>query len=143
MKNPRRVSRELVLCGLYEWQLSSNSPDEVHVNLQDAQHSEHSPQFSDCDQDYFTELWKGVLAAHSELAQHIAPHLDRPWNTISPVEKALLLLGAYELIHRLDVPYKVAINEAVELAKAYGGTEGHKYINGVLDKLASVARAGK
>ena len=75
------------------------------------------------------------------LIARIAPHLDRKPEQLSPIEKALLVIGAWELVNRVEIPYKVVINEAVELAKAYGGTDGHKFVNGVLDKLAAEVRA--
>ena len=86
--------------------------------------------------------WPGRDPEHAmELAlEHLAPHLDRPINELSPIERGILLIGAHELANCPDVPYRVAVNEAVELAKKYGGTDGHKYVNGVLDKLAKLMR---
>ena len=86
-------------------------------------------------------MLRGALSRHDELEALIAPHLDRPMDELSPVEFAVLLLGAFELAQHLEVPYKVVINEAVELAKTFGGTDGHKFVNGVLDKLAPQLRA--
>jgi N utilization substance protein B len=83
----------------------------------------------------------GVVRESEALDERLRPYLDRPVAALSPVEHAVLLVGAYELLHRIETPYRVVINEAVELAKAYGGTDGHKYVNGVLDRLAAEARA--
>ena len=83
------------------------------------------------------------MAAAEELRGELAGLIDRPIAELSPVEHAVLLLGAYELKHRLEIPYRVAINEAIEVAKRYGGTDGHRYVNGVLDKLAARVRSGE
>jgi N utilization substance protein B len=89
----------------------------------------------------FSDLLRGALSQHADLEALIAPHLDRPMAELSPVEFAVLLLGTFELSRHPEVPYKVIINEAVELAKTFGGTDGHKFVNGVLDKLAPQLRA--
>jgi len=88
-------------------------------------------------------LLRGVIERAAQLVEAVQPFLDRPVEQLSPIERALLLMAAYELIVALDVPYRVAINEAVELAKSYGGTDGYKYVNGVLDKLAAQVRPGE
>ena len=93
--------------------------------------------------DYFKTLLEGTIAAAPELEQAIAPHLDREFARLSPVERGILLLAGYELTHQPDVPYRAVINEAVELAKSYGGTDGYKYVNGVLDKLAAQLRSAE
>jgi N utilization substance protein B len=85
-------------------------------------------------------LLHGCIREHAELDAQLSAHLDRKIEQLSPIEHAVLLIGSYELLHCIDIPYKVAINEAVELAKSFGGTDGHKYVNGVLDKLAASAR---
>ena len=85
-------------------------------------------------------LLEGAMAEADALDLQLGNQLDRPVDELSPIEHAILLIGAYEALHCLDVPYRVVINEAVELAKSYGGTDGHKYVNGVLDKLMGVAR---
>jgi len=84
-----------------------------------------------------------VLKFNEELAAALGPHLDREWKDVSPIERAILLLGAHELCRMPETPFRVAINEAIELGKTFGGTDGHKYVNGVLDRLAAVARAGE
>ncbi len=93
------------------------------------------------DKPMYANLLRGAIAQHAEVEALLAPCLDRDLSELSPVEFAVLLLGAFELAQQLEVPYKVVINEAVELAKTFGGTDGHKYVNGVLDKLAPKVRA--
>jgi N utilization substance protein B len=99
--------------------------------------------FARLDPDTFPGAFLAAAAAAPELEQTLAPALDREVRLLSPAERAILLLGTFELVHRPEVPYRVAINEAVELAKDYGGTDGHRYVNGVLDKLAAELRAGE
>ncbi len=141
MKKSRRKAREFALKALYQWQLSGNAVADIVGSLRE------EDGFEAVDEDYFRTLLEGVVAEAARLDERLAPHLDRSPQALSPIEHALLLIGAYEGLHCLDVPYRVVINEAVELAKAYGGTDGHKYVNGVLDRLmgelrpAEVARA--
>lgn len=132
---PRRRSRELVLQGLYQRQLAGNDADDIRAQLVD------SAGYERADQAYFGELWNGVARDYDLLLAGIVPLLDRPLAELSPVERAILAIGAWELVSRLDTPYRVVINEAVELARSYGGTDGHKYVNGVLDKYAATVRA--
>src|SRR5262245_43615123 len=134
---PRRRAREFVLQGLYQRQLSGNPASAIRAQISEAS------GFAKVDADYFNELWTGVAAEFDELVALCAPHLDRAVEQISPIERAILAIGAWELEHRLEIPYRVVINEAVELAKAYGGTDGYKYVNGVLDKLAVELRASE
>jgi len=135
MSGSRRVAREFALKGLYAWHMTQQDPGEITATLlEDA-------QFRKADEAYFRQLFHGVLDAAPNLEQKLRSHLDREVAELSPIEKGILLIGAYELIDCPDVPYRVAINEAVELAKQYGGTDGHKYVNGVLDKLAREVRS--
>jgi N utilization substance protein B len=134
---PRRRAREFVLQGLYQRQLSGNSAAAIRAQIAEA------AGFAKADQAYFDELWTGVCAEFDELVVLCAPHLNRRAAALSPVERAILAIGAWELTRRLEIPYRVAINEAVELAKSYGGTDGHKFVNGVLDKLAAQVRAAE
>jgi len=134
IKTDRRRSREFALQGLYQWQLAKTNPAVIARNLSEAR------GFDKIDADYFKTLLEGAIAAASDLEQAIAPHLDREYKRLSPVERAILLLAGYELAHRPDVPYRAVINEAVELAKSYGGTDGYKFVNGVLDKMAAQLR---
>jgi N utilization substance protein B len=133
-KSPRRRSRELALQGLYQWQLTRK--DAVMIATELAEHED----FGKADVPYFRTLLNGAIDNAEALETRIAPFLDRAPDELSPIERGILLLGMYELTKELEVPYRVVINEAVELAKAYGGTDGHKYVNGVLDKLAAQSR---
>ena len=132
---PRRRARELVLQGLYQRQLSRNDTDAVRLDLAASQ------GYQRADQSYFGELWDGVTREHEALVAALGPHLDRNEAELSPIERAILVIGAWELSHRIEIPYKVVINEAVEIARSFGGTDGHRYVNGVLDKLAARLRA--
>lgn len=132
MKKSRRKARELALQGLYQWRVSRNEPQAIENQLRE---SEHYPA---ADDEYLHDVLYGVAQTATELEALIAPQLDRPFAELSPVEYAILLLATYELTHKPGTPYRVIINEAIELAKSYGGTDGHKYVNGVLDKLAAI-----
>jgi N utilization substance protein B len=132
--SPRRRAREFVLQGLYQWQLSGCDASLIESQLSD------TPDFDKADRTFFTELLHGVLAQHVALREAFQAFLDRPSAELSPVEAGALLIGAYELVHCPQTPYRVVINEAIELAKSFGGADGHKYVNGVLDKLAAVER---
>ncbi len=134
MRRPRRA-REFVLQGLYQRQLSGNAPEAIRAQLVAA------PGFPKADDAYFAELWSGVISDYDALIALFSPHLDRRAAELSPIERAILVIGAWELQHRREIPYRVAINEAIELAKSYGGTDGHKFVNGVLDRLAATLRA--
>lgn len=133
-KTDRRRSREFALQGLYQWQLAKTEPAAIARQLAEAK------GFDKIDVDYFNALLEGTIAAAPELEQAITPFLDRDYGRLSPVERGILLLAGYELAHQPEVPYRAVINEAVELAKSYGGTDGHKFVNGVLDKLAARMR---
>ena len=130
----RRLSRELALRALYQWRLTGDDLARLLVQAEEAE------EYPEANTGFLKKLLEGILAEAEALNQALARHLDRPVDQLSPIEHGILLIGAYELSHSLDVPYKVAINEAVNLAKAYGGTDGHKYVNGVLDKLAKDVR---
>jgi N utilization substance protein B len=134
--SPRRRARELVLQGLYQRQLSGNADDAIRRDM-----VEHASE--DADGDYMAELWRGVTGEYDALVASLAPHASRAVSELSPIERAILAIGAWELAHRVDIPYKVVINEAVDLAKDFGGTDGHRFVNGVLDKLAAKLRAGE
>ena len=131
---PRRRAREFALQGLYQWQMNRASAAEVLQNLSELEH------FAGADQDFLRAELNGVIREHDGLRAMIEPLVDRKWDEVSPVEKAILLMGAWELAHALEIPYRVAINEGIELAKRFGGTDGHKYVNGILDRIAAQAR---
>ena len=120
--------------GLYSWLLAGQSVSEITAQL------EASKGFERADRAYFSLLMRGAIEQQSTLEEALAPCLDRKIHELSPVERGILLLGAWELKNAAEVPYRVVINEAVELAKSFGGTDGYKYVNGVLDKLAKSLR---
>jgi N utilization substance protein B len=130
----RRRSREAALQGLYEWLLGGGDAGVIDAHMREQE------GFSEVDAAHFDALLHGCIAEAADLDAVLARHVDRKTTELSPVEHGVLMIGAYELKHCIDVPYKVAINEAVELAKNFGGTDGHKYVNGVLDKAAADLR---
>jgi N utilization substance protein B len=115
---------------IYQWQMTGQEPNEI-----DRQFREHVG-LSKADDDYFHALLYGVITHTDELDEMLSPHIDRIVNHVDPVERAILRSACFELAHRPDVPYKVVINEAVELTKKFGAEQGHKFVNGVLDKVA-------
>jgi N utilization substance protein B len=136
-RSPRHRARELAMQGIYQWRIT-----EGDVALIEAQiHAEKN--LGRYDKALFSMLLHGTLSRHLDLESLLAPHLDRPLAELSPVEFAVLLLGTFELSQHPEVPYRVVINEAVELAKTFGGSDGHKFVNGVLDKLAPQLRASE
>ncbi|GKX46440.1 transcription antitermination factor NusB [Pectobacterium carotovorum] len=133
----RRRARECAVQALYSWQLSKN-------DIADVEHQFLSEQdVKDVDITYFRELLAGVATQAEKLDQLMAPFLSRQIEELGQVEKAILRLAMFELSEREDVPYKVAINEAIELAKIFGAEDSHKFVNGVLDKAAPSVRKGK
>jgi N utilization substance protein B len=134
-KSPRRRSREFALQGLYEWLLAGSEPGVIDAHMREQE------GFDKCDSAHFDALLHGCIRDAAALDAALARHVDRRTSALSPVEHGVLLIGAWELSNCLEIPYKVAINEAVELAKEFGGTDGHKYVNGVLDKTAGDLRA--
>ena len=134
-KSPRRRSRELALQGLYEWRLSAGDPGTIDAHMREQE------EFPKCDKAHFDALLHGCIRESADLDGLLKKHLDRPTSELSPIEHGAMLIGAYELKHCIDIPYKVVINESVELTKSFGGTDGHKYVNGVLDKAAVELRA--
>lgn len=133
----RRRSRELVLQGLYQRRLAGNAPDDVRVQL------ETSEDYERADAAYFEVMWRALADEADARVERLAPLLDRRPAELSPIERAILAIGAWELDERPEIPYRVVINEAVELAKSYGGTDGHKFVNGVLDRHAASVRAAE
>lgn len=134
MKSARRRSREFAVQGLYQWQLNAVDPTLIADDLKATR------GFEQADEKHFRALLYGVIEHAPDLHAALAPCLDRTLKELSPVEHAILLVGAFELAHHPEIPYRVVINECVELAKTFGGTDGFKYVNGVLDKLAAAAR---
>jgi transcription antitermination protein NusB len=140
---PRRRAREYALQGIYQYLVIQKAGElndtPLTISAITKQLGE-DPAFKKCQSDLFASIFQGAIGQLMELDALIIPELDRPLAELSPVEHAALLIGTYELATDLSVPYKVAINEAVELAKTFGGTDGHKYVNGVLDQLAQKLR---
>lgn len=131
----RRRARQAALTGLYQWLVSHEEPAVIQV------HVEEQEVHAGCDQPHFEALLHGCIAQATTLDAALARHVDRPTADLSPVEHAALMIGAYELANCIEIPYRVVINEAVELTKSFGGTDGHKYVNGVLDKTAADLRS--
>jgi len=133
-RSARRRARELALQGVYAWLLrgdeSLRDAGEIDAHIRDTE------GFSDADAAWYQILLHGVLKQAVDLRGRFMPYVDRTISELSPIEHAILLIGSYELVNHIEVPYRVAINEAVELAKSFGGTDGFKFVNGVLDKVA-------
>jgi N utilization substance protein B len=130
----RRRAREIALQALYAWKLAGGNP------LAEAQTLEG---WARCDRKFAEELIAEVVGRSDALEKVIEPHLDRSLASLSPVERVILLIGVYEFTARPETPFKVVLNEAIELGRSFGGTDGHKFVNGVLEKLARELRAGE
>ncbi|MGL4317405.1 MAG: transcription antitermination factor NusB [Pseudomonas sp.] len=133
----RRVARSLGMQALYQWHMAGQSLNEIEAQFR------VDNDFSGVDGGYFHEILVGVATQKTEIDEVIAPCLDRALDELDPVELAILRLSTWELRSRVDVPYRVVINEGIELAKVFGATDGHKFVNGVLDKLAPTLRAAE
>ena len=133
-RTPRHRAREFALQGLYQWLLAGEDAGAIDAHIREA----HG--FDKADAEHFNALLHGSIKHAAALRGNLSPLIDRPIEQLSPVEHAALLIGAYELENHIEIPYKVVINEAVELTKSFGGIDGHKYVNGVLDKFAAKAR---
>lgn len=131
---PRRRARKLIMQALYQWHMAAGELIDI-----EAQFRAQNP--GKIDWDFFHEVFPAIIANVEQLDQYMETFLDRSLSSLDPLEKALLRLGNYELTHRIDIPYRVVINESVELAKQFGATDSHKYINGVLDRMAPGLRA--
>lgn len=133
-RTPRHRAREFALQGLYQWLMNNEDAGAIDAHIREA----HG--FNKADAEHFDALLHGTIRQAASLREGLAPLIDRPIGQLSPVEHAALLIGAYELGNHIEIPYKVVINEAVELTKSFGGIDGHKYVNGVLDKFAAKVR---
>ncbi|MFT6899965.1 MAG: N utilization substance protein B [Colwellia sp.] len=131
---PRRKARELAVQAIYSWQLSQNSVTDIEVNFL----TDNSARRFDIP--YFQQLLHGVTKSVGSIDEAISPYVDRPLNEVDPVEKAILRVAIYELKDCKDVPYRVVINEAIELAKSFAADDSHKFVNGVLDKAVKLIR---
>ena len=134
MSRKRSQARLHLVQALYQWQMTGQDVSEVERQFLAER------DLSGFDVGYFHELLHGVPARLNRLDEALGPLLDRSISSVDPVERAILRLGAYELLQHPEIPYRVVINEAVELAKTFGATEGHKYVNGVLDRMARQVR---
>lgn len=133
-RTPRHRAREFALQGLYQWLLNNEESTKIVNNIRNA----HG--FEKADAEFFANLLRGTIADSVELRETFVSLVDRGVAELSPIEHAVLLIGAYEFKNHPEIPYRVVINEAVELTKSFGGIDGHKYVNGVLDKLAGKLR---
>jgi N utilization substance protein B len=133
----RSLSRKLAMQALYQWQLTGQTAAELRNQYASDE------GFGDADADYFRALIDGIIDGAAALDATLGALIDRPVEQLDPVERAVLLIGLYELDQRLDVPYRVVINEGIELAKRFGATEGHKFVNAVLDRAARSLRAAE
>lgn len=134
LTSKRRSARNYALQALYQWQMAGQPINEIEAQFR------VDNDMSATDVPLFSELLQGVAEHKSDLDDAFTPFLDRPLTDLDPVELAVLRIGSYELVHRIEVPYRVAINESVDLAKVFGATDSHRYVNGILDKLAQRAR---
>ena len=132
--NNRRKSRELVMKSIYRGIINQFDINQIKKDIKD------DPDYSKSDEVFYNHLFDGVIQNINELNNEISGYIDRPIEKLSPIEHSILCISVYELIYDSAIPYKVAINEGVELAKTFGGVEGYKYINGVLDKVAEKRR---
>ena len=133
-KSARRRSREFILQGLYQWRVGG--ADEAAIEAQIPEMDD----FAKADREFFVGTLRGVIHQQEKLSDQICKHIDREFSELSPVEACILMMGAFELNNHPETPYRVIINEAIELTKSFGGTDGHKYVNGVLDKVAALVR---
>ena len=132
--NNRRKSRELVMKSIYRGILNQFDINQIKKDIKD------DPDYLKADEVFYQNLFDGVMSNMDQLNSEISNFIDRPIEKLSPIEHSILCISIYELIYDTTIPYKVAINEGVELAKTFGGIEGYKYINGVLDKIAEKKR---
>ena len=136
-KSARRRAREFALQGIYHWLINQEDAGVIDAHMRAV------TGFDRCDRNHFNTVLHGVIGNAESLRKMFITHLDRKLEELSPIEHGVLLLGTFELAHHLEVPYRVVINEAVEVAKDYGGTDGFKFVNGVLDKVALLLRSAE
>ncbi|RKZ37576.1 MAG: transcription antitermination factor NusB [Gammaproteobacteria bacterium] len=130
----RSRARRAAVQAVYQWQMTNATPEEVEAQFKE------NPEFAKADTDYFHALIHGLIAELESVDQALAPVLNRPVAQVDPVERAVLRLACFELMYREDIPWRVVINEAVDLAKVFGAEQGHRFVNGVLDRLAKTCR---
>lgn len=135
MSQARTNARKAAVQALYQWQMAGQSLAEIERQFLEEE------RLKDAQKSYFVELFYGVPKNLDEIDQALSEFVDRPVDTIDPVERAILRIGVYELLYRLNMPYKVVLNEGINLAKDFGADGSHKYVNGILDKVAQQKRA--
>jgi len=135
MSQARTNARKAAVQALYQWQMAGQDLTEIERQFLEEE------RLKDAQKSYFVELFYGVPKNLDAIDQTLSEFVDRPVDTIDPVERAILRIGVYELLHRLDMPYKVVLNEGINLAKYFGADGSHKYVNGILDKIAQQKRA--
>ena len=133
----RSIARKLAMQALYQWQLTQQTATEIEKQFLESEDS------AGVDREHFTELVRGCIGRYEELAAALKPFIDRPLDQLDPVETAILMIGMFELQQRVDIPYRVVINEAVDLTKRFGATDSHKYVNAVLDRAARELRTAE
>jgi len=135
MSQARTNARKAAVQALYQWQMTGQSLIEIERQFLEEE------RLKDAQKSYFTELFHGVPKNLEVIDQALSEFVDRPVDMIDPVERAILRIGVYELVNRLDMPYRVVLNEGINLAKYFGADGSHKYVNGILDKVAQQKRA--
>jgi N utilization substance protein B len=135
MSQARTNARKAAVQALYQWQMAGQNLSEIERQFLEEE------RLKDAQKSYFVELFYGVPKNLDAIDQVLSEFVDRPVDTIDPVERAILRIGVYELLHRLDMPYRVVLNEGINLAKYFGADGSHKYVNGILDKVAQQRRA--
>ncbi|MDR1310723.1 MAG: transcription antitermination factor NusB [Burkholderiaceae bacterium] len=133
-RSARHRSREFALQAMYQWLVNKDTPEAI------IEHIRQAHGFDKADYAHFVALVSETIHQSPALWEVMRPFLDRPIADLSPVEHAILLIGTYEMQSHIEIPYRVVINEAVELAKSFGGVDGHKFVNGVLDRIAAHVR---
>jgi N utilization substance protein B len=135
MSQARTNARKAAVQALYQWQMTGQNLSEIERQFLEEE------RLKDAQKSYFTELFYGVPKNLEQLDLALSEFVDRPVDSVDPVERAILRIGTYELLHRLDMPYRVILNESINLAKCFGADGSHRYVNGILDKIAQQQRA--
>jgi transcription antitermination protein NusB len=135
MSQAKTNARKAVVQALYQWQMTGQSLIDIECQFEEAE------RLKGVQKSYFKELFHGIPVCLDAIDEALSEFVDRPVDVIDPVERAILRLGAYELMHRPEMPYKVVINESINLAKCFGADGSHRYVNGILDKVAQQKRA--
>jgi transcription antitermination protein NusB len=133
----RSIARKLAMQALYQWQLTRQAAREITQQFLESEDS------AGADREHFLALVQGCIDKNAAIVESLKPFIDRPLEQLDPVEAAVLMIGVFELKYRMDIPYRVVINEAVDLSKRFGATDAHKYINAVLDRGARELRAAE